>query len=124
MTDGTPNPDGLADRPQQEAAEGLIDEGLEPQTEAPAGEGDAEAGARVRVKPPWDAVGAKHQRINWLIRRGFRHEPYAPVAPKLAVHRTHPSKPVWWERVKGEDGKWTATPHYGWLILVGRGKRR
>lgn len=48
MTDGTPNPDGLADRPQQEAAEGLIDEGPEPQAEAPIGEGVTEAGARVR----------------------------------------------------------------------------
>ena len=58
---------------------------------------------------------AKASRWRRGAKLGYRHAPVEPTVVdgvKMQPQR-HWSQPVWWERVKGADGRWTATPHYG-----------
>jgi hypothetical protein len=86
-------------------------DGGSPQPEEPEGPDDPHAEAPASAAP--DAGGAKGAAPadgrHWL-KGLFSRAPGPKAEPR------HKTKPVWFERTKGEDGTWSSVPHYGAVL--------
>ena len=74
----------------------------------------------LRPKPAFDDRAAHASLLLRQTKLGFTREPFPWVSVGVIQNQPtrHWTKPTWWERVKGQDGKWSAIPHYGKPALL------